>query len=247
VIDDVLKPQGVGVMRAIIGEIPSMAKTAMFAAIKRESSFDPEPFFARAGERRSVSRYRKNQIVFSQGDPADAVYYIHEGMVKATIHSEHGKKAVVAILGAGDFFGEECLARQARRPSAVAAMTGCSISRLATAAMIRLFHDESKFSELFIAYLSARKLEIDADLVDQLLNSSERRLARRLLLLADFAEEGQLKPAMARISQDTLAAMIGTTQARVSFFMNKFQRLGLIDCESDLKIHGSLLRAVLRD
>jgi CRP/FNR family cyclic AMP-dependent transcriptional regulator len=219
----------------------------MFAAIKGESSFDPEPFFVRAGDRRSISRYRKDQIVFSQGDPADAVFYIQGGMVRVTIHSEQGKKAVVAFLGTGDFFGEECLARQLRRVATVAAMTNCSISRLGTVAAIRLFHDEPKFSELFIAYLSARKLQTDADLVDQLLNSSEKRLARRLLLLADSGKKGPPKPAMVRINQDTLAAMIGTTQARVSFFMNKFQRLGFIDYKSELKIRSSLLNAVLND
>ena len=189
--------------------------------------FDPKAFLASVGEGRSIAKSREGQVIFSQGDPADALFYIQKGKVKVTTLSSHGKEAVVAILGAGDFFGEGCLAGQPLRISTVAAMVDSSIARLDKAAVIRVLHEQPAFSELFMAYLLARNIRMEADLIDQLFNSSEKRLARLLLLLANFGKEGRPQPVVAKISQETLAEMIGTTRSRVSFFMNKFRRLGL--------------------
>lgn len=227
-----------------------MAKISIVfaAAIKKGSLFDPRPFFADTADRPGISQYRKGQIIFSQGDRADAVFYIEKGIVKVAVHSQPGKRAVIAILQAGDFFGEECLTGHQRRMTTVSAMTGCSTLRLEAAAVVQALRERSKFSELFVSYLSARKIQTEDDLVDQLLNSSEKRLARRLLILAGSGKERRPKPAVtARINQDTLAAMIGTTQARVSFFMTKFRRLGLIDSGRELQVRDSLRRAVLSD
>ena len=197
-------------------------------AAKRRPSFDPKSFLAKVGEGRSIGKYRKDQIVFSQGDPADAVFYIQKGKVKVTVVSEQGKEAVVAILGADEFFGEGCLAGQAQRIATVATMTESVIVRLEKAAIVRVIHQEPAFSEMFIAHLLGRTIRVEADLVDQLFNSSEKRLARLLLLLANFGKEGKPEPIIAKISQETLAEMIGTTRSRVSFFMNKFRKLGFI-------------------
>ena len=196
-------------------------------AVKATPSFDPKAFLAKVGEGRSIVKYRKDQTVFSQGEPADAVFYIQKGKVKITVVSAQGKEAVVAILGSDDFFGEGCLAGQPRRMATVTTMTDCTIMRLEKAAMIRVIHDEPAFSEMFIAHLLARTIRVEEDLVDQLFNSSEKRLARLLLLLANFGKDGKPEPVIAKISQETLAEMIGTTRARVSFFMNKFRKLGL--------------------
>ena len=193
-----------------------------------DQSFDPKSFLAKVGEGRSIGTYRKDQIVFSQGDPADAVFYIQKGKVKVTVVSEQGKEAVVAILEADEFFGEGCLAGQTQRIATVATMTEFVIMRLEKAAVVRVIHHEPAFSEMFIAHLLGRTIRVEADLVDQLFNSSEKRLARMLLLLANFGKEGKPEPIIAKISQETLAEMIGTTRSRVSFFMNKFRKLGLI-------------------
>ena len=198
-------------------------------AIKPRPSFNPKSFLAKVGEGRSIGKYRKDQIVFSQGDPADAVFYIQKGKVKITVVSEQGKEAVVAILGANEFFGEGCLAGQVQRIATVATMTDSVIVRLEKAAIVRVIHQEPAFSEMFIAHLLGRTIRVEADLVDQLFNSSEKRLARLLLLLANFGKEGKPEPIIAKISQETLAEMIGTTRSRVSFFMNKFRKLGFID------------------
>ncbi|MGA8294566.1 MAG: Crp/Fnr family transcriptional regulator [Rhodoplanes sp.] len=210
-------------------------------------SFDPKSFLAKVGDGRSVEKYRKDQIVFSQGDPADAVFYIRKGKVKVTVVSEHGKEAVVALLGGDDFFGEACLAGQATRIATVAAMTDAVIMRLEKAAIVRLIQTEPAFSEMFIAHLLDRTIRVEADLVDQLFNSSEKRLARLLLLLANFGKEGKPEPLIAKISQETLADMIGTTRSRVSFFMNKFRELGFIDYNGGISVHSSLLNVVLHD
>ena len=196
-------------------------------AIKRRPSFDPKSFLAMVGEGRSIGEYHKDQIVFSQGDPADAVFYVERGEVKVTVVSEQGKEAVVAILGTNQFFGEGCLAGQAQRIATVATMTDSVIVRLEKAAILRVIHQEPAFSEIFIAHLLNRAIRTEADLVDQLFNSSEKRLARLLLLLANFGKEEKPEPILAKISQETLADMIGTTRSRVSFFMNKFRKLGL--------------------
>jgi CRP/FNR family cyclic AMP-dependent transcriptional regulator len=216
-------------------------------AIKASPSFDPKSFLATVGEGRSIGKYRKNQVVFSQGEAADAVFHIQKGKVKITVVSEQGKEAVVAILGPDDFFGEGCLAGQPRRMATVATMTDATITRLEKSAMIRLIHDESTFSEMFIAHLLARTIRVEEDLIDQLFNSSEKRLARLLLLLANFGKDGRPEPVIARISQETLAEMIGTTRARVSFFMNKFRKLGFIDYNGGIQVHSSLLNVILHD
>ena len=196
---------------------------------------------------RTVTDYRKNQIVYTQGEPSDSVFYIQSGKVKQTVLSEHGKEAVVALLGIGDFFGEGCLTGQPLRLATVSAMTECVIARITKADTIRVIHEEPAFAELFIAHLLARNLRVEEDLVDQLFNSSEKRLARVLLLLAKFGKEGRPEPILAKISQGTLAEMIGTTRSRVSFFMNRFRELGLIDYNGHIEVHSSLLNVVLHD
>jgi CRP/FNR family cyclic AMP-dependent transcriptional regulator len=217
-------------------------------ATKRRASFDPRSFLAKVGDGRTISKYRKNQVVFSQGDDADAIFYIQRGKIKLTVVSDQGKEAVVAILGAGDFCGEGCLAGQPRRIATVTAMTECTIMRLQKASIVSVLHDQPAFSELFISHLLARTIRVEADLVDQLFNSSEKRLARLLLLLANFGKDSKPEPIIAKISQETLAEMVGTTRSRVSFFMNKFRRLGFVDYNGGgLEVHGSLLNVVLRD
>jgi CRP/FNR family transcriptional regulator, cyclic AMP receptor protein len=217
-------------------------------ATKRKLRFDPKSFLAKVGEGRSISKYRKDQVVFSQGDLAEAVFYIQKGKVKVTVVSDQGKEAVVALLGADEFCGEGCLAGQPRRMATVTAMTDCTIMRLDKTRIIRVLHDEPGFSEVFISHLLARTIRVQEDLVDQLFNSSEKRLARLLLLLANFGKEGRPEPIIAKISQETLAEMIGTTRSRVSFFMNKFRRLGFVDYNgSGLEVHSSLLNVVLHD
>lgn len=210
-------------------------------------AFDVQAFLAGVGEGRTSTKLREGQVIFAQGDPADAVFYVQTGKVKVTTVSSHGKEAVVAILGAGDFFGEGCLAGQPLRISTVTAIADASVARLNKASVIRVLHEQAAFSELFMAYLLARNIRIEADLIDQLFNSSEKRLARLLLLLANFGKEGKPLPVIAKISQETLAEMIGTTRSRVSFFMNKFRRLGFIEYNGHLEVHSSLLSVVLHD
>jgi len=216
-------------------------------AVKRRASFDPKSFLAKVGDGRSIDRFGKDQIVFSQGDPADAVFYIQKGKAKVTVVSEQGKEAVVAIFGTNEFFGEGCLAGQAQRIATVTTMTDCNIMRLEKSAVVDVIHREPAFSEMFIAHLLGRTIRVEADLVDQLFNSSEKRLARLLLLLANFGKEGKPEPIIAKISQETLAEMIGTTRSRVSFFMNKFRKLGFIDYNGGIHVHSSLLNVVLHE
>jgi CRP/FNR family transcriptional regulator, cyclic AMP receptor protein len=216
-------------------------------ATRTNGDFDPKAFLASVGAGRSIAKAREGEVIFSQGDPADALFYMQKGKVKVTTLSTHGKEAVVAILGAGDFFGEGCLAGQPLRISTVAAMADSSIVRLQKLAVIRVLHDEPAFSELFMAHLLARNIRMEADLIDQLFNSSEKRLARLLLLLANFGKDGKPQPVVAKISQETLAEMIGTTRSRVSSFMNKFRRLGFIQYNGHLEVHSSLLSVVLHD
>ena len=210
-------------------------------------SFDPKSFLAKIGEGRSIGEYRKDRIVFAQGDPADAVFYIQKGKVKVTVKSEQGKEAIVGILGADEFCGEGCLAGQSRRIATATAMTECEIMRLEKGTIVLALHDESAFSEMFVAHLLARTIRVEEDLVDQLFNSSEKRLARALLLLANFGKEGRPEPIIAKVSQETLAEMIGTTRSRVSHFMNKFRQLGFIDYNGTIEVHSSLLSVVLHD
>jgi CRP/FNR family transcriptional regulator, cyclic AMP receptor protein len=209
--------------------------------------FDPKAFLLKTNGGRSVSTYQENQIVYLQGSSADSVFYIQTGKVKITVLSEQGKEAVVALLGVGDFFGEGCLSGQRRRLATVKTMAECVIARIASADITRVIHEESAFAELFISHLLARNSRVEDDLVDQLFNSSEKRLARTLLLLANFGKEGQPEPIIAKISQATLAEMIGTTRPRVSFFMNKFRQLGLIDYNGHIEVHRSLLNVVLHE
>jgi CRP/FNR family cyclic AMP-dependent transcriptional regulator len=214
---------------------------------KSESPFDPEAFLSKASRGLEKSAYEEDKVIFSQGEAAVSIFYIGEGKVKLTVLSEQGKEAVVAILGPGDFFGEGCLAGQPLRMATAVAMTECLITRIEKAAMIRVLHDAPEFSEKFMAHLLTRNIRVEADLVDQLFNSSEKRLARMLLILANFGKEGKPEPVIAKVSQEMLAEMIGTTRPRVSFFMNKFRRLGLIDYNGHLEVHSSLLNVVLHD
>jgi CRP/FNR family transcriptional regulator, cyclic AMP receptor protein len=216
-------------------------------AKKKQRLFDVTTFLSTVNGGRTVANYHKNQKIFSQGDKADSVFYVQEGKVKVCVISEHGKEAVVALHGEGDFFGEGCLTGQPLRLATVAAMTNCVIIRLEKEAIVRVLHDEPKFSEMFMAYILTRNARVEEDLVDQLFNSSEKRLARALLLMANFGKDGRPEKAIARVSQETLADMIGTTRSRVSTFMNKFRKLGFIEYNGDLTIHNSLLNVVLHD
>ena len=209
--------------------------------------FDPKNYLAEPGKGRSTSKYRKNETVFSQGSIADCVFYIHKGRVKITVVSEHRKEAVVAILGKDEFCGEGCLAGQPKRIGSAATLTECEIMRIEKDAIVRTLHDEPEFSQMFLAHLLARTIRVEEDLVDQLFNSSEKRLARALLLLANFGKEGRPEPIITQVSQETLAEMIGTTRSRVSFFMNKFRKLGFISYNGTIEVHSSLLSVVLSD
>src|SRR5271157_1433451 len=214
---------------------------------KGKLPFDPKKFLAKVGEGKAISKYRKDQIVFSQGQVADAVFYIQQGKVKLTVVSEQGKEAVVAILGPGQFFGEACLNGHPLRIATTRALEECLITRLEKATMIATIHNEPEFSELFMSYLLTRNSRIEEDLIDQLFNSSEKRLARLLLLLANFGKEGKPEPIVGTFSQETLAEMIGTTRSRVSFFMNKFRKLGLSEYNRKIERHNSWLNVILLD
>jgi CRP/FNR family transcriptional regulator, cyclic AMP receptor protein len=209
--------------------------------------FDPMVFLATIDGGRTVSYYQKGEVIFSQGEPADSVFYIQKGKVKITVVSKQGKEAVVAVLGPDEFCGEGCMAGQPRRMATASAMAECDIMKLQMADILRVLHEEPAFSEMFVSHLLARTIRVEADLVDQLFNSSEKRLARALLLLANFGKEGRPETVIAKISQETLAEMIGTTRSRVSFFMNKFRKLGLIDYNGHLEVHSSLLNVVLHE
>ena len=230
------------------GQTPQGAKAHVTnTAPANHVPFDPNTFLAKVGEGRSIVDYRKNQVVFSQGDKADAVFYLRKGKVKLAVISNEGKEAVVAILGEREFFGEGCLVAQPLRMATATTLTSCAIVRLEKSAMVRVLRTEPAFSERFIAHLLARNIRIEEDLVDQLFNSAEKRLARMLLLLANFGKEGKPEAVIPKISQDTLASMIGTTRSRVSFFMNKFRKLGFIHYNDGLEVHSSLLNVVLHD
>jgi CRP/FNR family cyclic AMP-dependent transcriptional regulator len=215
---------------------------------KKDRGFDPKEFLATIGEGRNVLAFAKKQTIFTQGDAADAVFYIQEGKVRLTVVSKTGKEATLGILSEGEFFGEGGLAGQSSRMGSATAMTDCELLRIDKKAMMLALHRELKFSDLFVAYLLARNIRYEEDLVDQLFNSSEKRLARLLLLLAHFGKEGVPETVIPKISQETLAEMIGTTRSRVSFFMNRFRELGFLDYgASGLQVHSSLLNVVLHD
>jgi CRP-like cAMP-binding protein len=213
----------------------------------REPAFDLGNFLAKAGSGTTLKKLHKDRVVFAQGDAADAVFYIQKGKVKLTVISDQGKEAVIAILGPRDFCGEGCLAGQPRRMATAATMTECEILRLEKTTIIRVLQDEPTFSERFVSHLLARAIKVEGDLIDQLFNSSEKRLARALLILANFGKEGRPEPIIAKVSQKTLAEMIGTTRSRVSFFMNKFRKLGFISYDGRIEVHSSLLSVVLHD
>jgi len=212
-----------------------------------KDSFDSQLFLAKMGEGKTILEFEKDQNVFKQGDAADTVYYIQKGRVKLTVLSDQGKEAVVGILEPGQFFGEGCMNGHKLRISTTSAMEHCVITAITKTAMIATLHDEPAFSELFTTYLLTRNSRIEEDLIDQLFNSSERRLARMLLLLANFGKESSPQPISPNINQETLAEMIGTTRSRVSFFMNKFRKLGLITYNGHIEVNSSLLSAVLHD
>jgi CRP-like cAMP-binding protein len=216
-------------------------------APKRTTPFNPQTFLTKVGRGKTSLTSPKKQIFYSQGDAADAVFYIQGGKVKLTVVSQQGREAVVAILEQGSFFGESCLAGQTVRTATVTTLEDSSIVRIDKDAMIRLLHEEPSFAELFMSYLLAHSIRVQEDLVDQLFHSSEKRLARILLLLAHFGKEGKPEPVIAKVSQEMLAEMIGTTRSRVSFFMNKFRKLGFIEYNGGLHVHSSLLNIVLHD
>ena len=209
--------------------------------------FNPKVFLATVNGGRTMVSYRKNEVIFSQGKSADAVFYIQKGKVKITVISEQGKEAVVAVFGHDEFCGEGCLTGQLLRLATAVAMTECKIMRLEKGTMVRVLHEEPALSEFFVSHLLTRTIRVEADLVDQLFNSSEKRLARALLLLANFGKEGRPETIIPKVCQETLAEMIGTTRSRVNFFMNKFRKLGLIDYNGHIEIHSALLNVVLHE
>jgi CRP/FNR family cyclic AMP-dependent transcriptional regulator len=217
------------------------------AAARKRRAFDPHAFLATIGEGRKSVLLKRKQGIFAQGDAADAVFYIQTGKVKLTVVSKTGKEATIAILVDGDFFGEGSLAGQALRMSSATAMTDCAVLRIDKQAMMEALHRKHELSDLFVAYLLSRNVRYEEDLVDQLFNSSEKRLARILLLLAHFGKEGKPETVVPKISQEMLAEMIGTTRSRVSFFMNRFRKLGFIHYNGGLQVHSSLLNVVLHD
>ena len=217
------------------------------AKAKKKLAFDVKTFLTTVDDGRTVSTYQAKQKIYSQGDRADSVFYIQEGKIKVCVISELGKEAVVALQEKGEFFGEGCLAGQPLRLATAIARTECVIMRLDRAAVVNVLHDEPKFSEAFMSFLLARNARVEEDLVDQLFNSSEKRLARLLLLMANFGKEGKPEKVITKISQETLAEMIGTTRSRVNGFMNKFRKMGFVEYNGDMKVHNSLLNVILHD
>ena len=216
-------------------------------AAKKRRKFDPKIFLSTIDGGRKITTFSKKQTIFAQGDESDAVFYIQKGKIKLTVVSKTGKEATIGILNEGDFFGEGCLTGQSLRLFSATAMADCSLMRIDKKSMIEVLHREHEFSDLFVGYLLTRNIRYEEDLVDQLFNSSEKRLARILLLLANFGKEGKSEVAIPKISQKTLAEMVGTTRPRINFFMNKFRKLGFVRYNGELEIHTSLLDVVLHD
>jgi len=213
----------------------------------KKPASEAESIIARIEGGRSELRYQRDQIVYSQGDPADSILYVRAGTVKVTVASDAGKEAVVAILQPGSFCGEDCLTGHKLRAAAVTALTDCVLTRLPKASVIRALHDDAEFSELFATYLVERNIRMQEDLVDQLLNSTEKRLARLLLILANYGKEDRPDPIIPKITQETLAEMVGTSRTHVNFFMNKFRQLGFIEYNGEIKVHRSLLNMLLHE
>ena len=224
-----------------------MSKRTISTKKRLKRTFDPAVFLETAAKGRTVSTHLKRKIIFAQGSPADSVIYIKKGKVKVTVLSKQGKEAVVAILGVDEFLGEGCLIGQPKRLATATALTDCITMRVEKSEILRVLQDEPAFSRMFISHILARNARVEEDLVDQLFNSTEKRLARVLLLLANFGKEGRPEPIIAKISQETLAEMIGTTRSRVSHFMNKFRQMGFIDYNGHLEVHSSLLSVVLNE
>ena len=214
---------------------------------QKTAPFDAQAFFEAMGPGPTASKHQPQDIIFCQGDRADRVFYVQSGKVKLSVTSTNGKEAVIAVLGDGDFFGEGSLISQPVRLATATALEECTLNRIDKSKMLRVLHDEAQFSDRFTAHLLTRNSRVEADLVDQLMNSSEKRLARTLLLLANFGKEGRPEPITTKISQETLAEIVGTTRPRISFFMNKFRKLGFIDYNGTLRVHSSLLSVLLRD
>lgn len=213
----------------------------------RKNSFDVKKFLAYIGEGRKLVRHQNKDRVYAQGDACDSIFYIKKGKIKLSVVSKGGKEATIAILNTGDFFGEGCLTAQALRTASATAMTECELMRIENKAMQSALHRQHELSDMFVAYLLSRNIRYEEDLVDQLFNSSEKRLARILLLMAQFGKDGKPEKVIPKISQETLAEMVGTTRSRVSFFMNRFRKLGFIKYNGELEIHSSLLNVVLHD
>ncbi|MDQ7249932.1 Crp/Fnr family transcriptional regulator [Dongia sedimenti] len=214
---------------------------------KKVKTFDPGAFLASIGIGRKSEKFKRGKAIFRQGDEADAVYYIDKGKVNITVASKQGKEGVIAILEPGEFFGEGCLAGQPVHMATAAALSDAVVLRIEKETMIRLLRDQPDFSQLFMGFLLSRNVQIEADLVDQLFNSSEKRLARVLLLLAHFGKEGKMEPVIPKISQDLLAARVGTTRSRINYFMNKFRKLGFIEYNGTLKVNSALLNVIVHD
>jgi CRP/FNR family transcriptional regulator, cyclic AMP receptor protein len=215
---------------------------------RNTAAFEPAAFLAKTGLGRTIADLKKGQNIFSQGDAANAVFYVQKGKVKLTVISKRGKEATIALLGSGSFLGEECIAAiQPQRMATATTLTPSTILRIERKEMVRVLHEEKLFSEVFVSYLLSRNTRIQEDLVDQLFNSSEKRLARALLLLAQFGKDGAPETVIPKIGQETLAEMIGTTRSRVSFFMNRFRKLGFIEYNGKLSVHSSLLNVILHD
>jgi CRP/FNR family cyclic AMP-dependent transcriptional regulator len=216
-------------------------------AAKKRRKFDPQAFLSTIDDGRSIASFAKKQTIFAQGDLSDAVFYIQEGRVKLTVVATGGKEATIGILTQGDFFGEGCLVGQPLRMCSATAMDVCSVMHIDKKSMMEVIHRERAFSDMFVAYLLTRNIRYEEDLVDQLFNSSEKRLARILLLLAHFGKDGKPEVTIPKISQETLAEMVGTTRSRVNFFMNRFRKLGFVRYNGGLEVHSSLLSIVLHD
>ncbi|MEJ0011679.1 MAG: Crp/Fnr family transcriptional regulator [Bauldia sp.] len=217
------------------------------AKAKLPAVLDPQAVLAATEGVRSDLKSKKGDVIFRQGDTADAVFYVRSGRIQLTVVSDQGKEGVIALFAPGDFFGEGCLAGQPMRMATALATTAASIARIEKATMVRLLHDTPEFAQSFMAFLVSRNIQVEADLVDQLFNSSEKRLARLLLLLANFNNDGELKLIVPKISQEMLAARVGTTRSRINYFMNKFRRLGLIEYNGEVKVHTSLLNVIVHE
>jgi len=226
---------------------PTKAVRIQAPRVEAPVAFDPQTFLTKIEEGKTTRQYRSKQVIYSQGDAADAVFYVQSGKVRLTVVSTRGKEAVIGLVDPGSFFGEGCLTAQPLRMSTAVAIEPSSILRVDKAHMVRSLHREQEFAELFIAYLLSRNVRMEEDLVDQLFNSSEKRLARTLLLLAHFGKESKPETVIPKVSQETLAAMVGTTRSRVSYFMNRFRKLGFIHYNGGLQVHSALLTVVLRD